>query len=82
MHNEPIDYLRSDCGRVHAINSRPEGATLEIGILCAFSFDETTIRISNDQHSFDIEVPKDLRSKGDRVKAFNVPAAILNYEPV
>ncbi len=82
MVDGPIDYLQSDSGSVHVINARVDGATLEAGILCVISFSETTIRISNEQHSFLIELPEDARIQGERLKAFNMPLAILSYEQV
>ncbi len=82
MVDGPIDYLQSDSGEVHVINAQVDGPTLEAGILCVISFSETTIRISNEQHSFLIELPEDVRTKGERLKAFNVPLAILSYEQV
>lgn len=82
MPDTPIDYLQSDNGEVHVINATVDGPTLEAGILCVISFSETTIRISNEQHSFLIELPEDVRAKGERLKAFNVPLAILDYEQV
>lgn len=82
MINPPIDHLKSANGEVHVINASIDGPTLEAGILCVISFAETTIRISNEHHSFLIELPEDVRTKGERLKAFNVPLAILNYEQV
>ena len=82
MPDTPIDHLQSDNGEVHVINATVDGPTLEAGILCVISFAETTIRISNEQHSFLIELPEDVRAKGERLKAFNVPLAILDYEQV
>lgn len=76
------DYLQSKDSQVHVINAKIDGSTLEAGILCLISCRETTIRISNDQHSFLIEVPAELRSSFERVKAFNVPLNILNHEQV
>lgn len=77
-----IEYLKSASGEVHVINARKDGPTLEAGILCVFSYAEPTTRISNEQHSFLIELPEDLRARGDKLKAFNVPLTILDYEPV
>lgn len=82
MSHPTIEYLRSDSGDVHVINARIDGPTLEAGILCVISFSETTIRISNEQYSFLIELPSDARVKGERLKAFNVPLTILSYEQV
>lgn len=77
-----VDHLESANGAVHVINATVDGPTLEVGILCVISFAETTIRISNEQHSFLVELPEDVRAKGERLKAFNVPLAILDYEQV
>ncbi len=82
MVKEPIEYLKSERGEVHVINSRVDGPSLEAGILCVFSFAEATIRISNEQHSFLVELSDDLRSRGEKLKAFNVPLTILDYEPL
>ena len=82
MASPSIDYLQSDNGNVHVINARMDGPTLEAGILCVISFDETTTRIANEQHSFLIELPEDVSTKGERLKAFNVPLTILSYEQV
>jgi hypothetical protein len=79
---KPIDYLSSANGEVHVINAQVDGPTLEAGILCVISFAETTIRIRNEQHSFLIELPEDTRTVGERLKAFNVPLTILDYEQV
>lgn len=74
------EYLKSERGEVHVINAQVEGATMEAGILCVFSYAEPTIRISNERVSFLIELSDDLRSQGEKLKAFNVPLAILNHE--
>lgn len=79
---KPIDYLASANGEVHVINAQVDGPTLEAGILCVIAFAETTIRIRNEQHSFLIELPEDTRTTGERLKAFNVPLTILDYEQV
>lgn len=75
-----IEYLKSERGEVHVINARVDGPTLEAGILCVFSFAEPTIRISNEHVSFLIELSEDLRSRGEKLKAFNVPLTILDHE--
>jgi hypothetical protein len=77
-----LDYLRSTDGRAHAINCLYEGASIEIGILCLMAFPEDTIRISNEDHSFLVEVPKEFRSQSERVKAFNAILNVLNHEQV
>lgn len=77
-----IDYLKSVDGRAHAINCKKDGAGLEIGIFCVIAIQEDTIRISNEQHSFLIELPKEFRSGSDKVKAFNVVLDILDHEQV
>ena len=77
-----LDYLRSADGRAHAINCAYEGASLEIGILCLMAFPEDTIRISSEDHSFLVEVPKEFRSQSERVKAFNAILNVLNHEQV
>lgn len=80
MAGEKIEYLRSERGEVHVINAKVDGPTLEAGILCVFSFAETTIRISDEHHSFLIELPEDLRSRGEKLKAFNALLTILDHE--
>ena len=77
-----LDYLRSTDGRVHAINCLYEGASIEVGILCLMAFPEDTIRISSEDHSFLVEVPKEFRSQSERVKAFNAILNVLNHEQV
>lgn len=77
-----IDYLHSADKTVHAINSEIEGTALEAGILCLISCRETTIRISNDNHSFLVEIPKEFRSGHERVKVFNALLNILDHEQV
>jgi hypothetical protein len=79
MHSE---YLVSQCGRVHAINCKSNNSSLEVGILCLIAFPESTVRIGNDQHSYLVEVPKELRSGSERVKAFNAFLSILDHEQV
>ncbi len=77
-----IDYLKSDDGRVHAINCQANGTVLEVGILCVVTCTETTTRITSEHHCFIIEVPLEFRSSSERVKAFNVPLTILSHEQV
>lgn len=77
-----FDYLKSDDGRVHVINAECTGSTLNAGIFCSVAMDENICRISNENHSFTIELPDDCFSRSDRVKAFNVDLAILKHEQV
>jgi hypothetical protein len=77
-----IDYLWSKDGRCHAINCSYVGASVEIGILCLMAFPEDAIRISNEDHSFLVEVPKEFRSQSERVKVFNATLNVLNHEQV
>ena len=77
-----FDYLKSDDGRVHLINCKRSGSTLSVGIFCSVALGENTCRISDENHSFTIELPDGLYSKSDRVKAFNVDLAILTHEQV
>jgi hypothetical protein len=79
MHSE---YLASKCGRVHAINCKSDNSSLEVGILCLITFPESTVRIGDDQHSYLVEVPKELRSGSERVKTFNAFLSILDHEQV
>ena len=79
MHSE---YLASKCGRVHAINCKSDSSSLEVGILCLITFPESTVRIGDDQHSYLVEVPKELRSGSERVKTFNAFLSILDHEQV
>lgn len=77
-----IDYLWSADERCHAINCHYEGASLEAGILCLMALPEDTIRISNEDHSFLVEVPKEFRSQNERVKVFNAILNVLDHEQV
>lgn len=77
-----IDYLWSVDKTVHAINNSLEGTALEVGILCLISCREETIRISNENHSMLIEIPKEFRSSSERVKVFNALLNVLDHEQV
>ena len=77
-----LDYLASANGMVHAINNEIESTTLQAGILCLVSCMETTIRISDDHHSFLVEIPKEFRSSHERVKVFNALLNILDHEQI
>jgi len=77
-----VDYLWSADNTVHAINCLIDGAALEVGILCLISRRETTIRISNENHSMLIEVPPEFRSSHERVKVFNALLNILDHEQI
>lgn len=77
-----VDYLRSEDGRVHAINCIIEGASLEAGIFCLISCNEETIRIANDTDKYIVEIPKEFRSSSERVKVFNAVLNILDHEQI
>ena len=77
-----IDYLWSADNSVHAINNTLDGASLEAGILCLISCREETIRISNENHSLLVEVPKEFRSSSERVKVFNALLTVLDHEQI
>jgi hypothetical protein len=77
-----IDLLKSDDGRVHAINCTVEDSALEVGILCLVSCRDSTIRICNENHDFVVELPTEVRSSHERVKAFNVVLNILSHEQI
>ncbi len=77
-----VDYLKSDCGRVHAINCLYEPVNLEAGILCLVSYGEETVTISNEHHRFLVELPKDFRSNSERVKVFNATLNVLSHEQI
>ncbi len=77
-----IDYLWSEDKTVHAINNALDGAALEVGILCLISCREETIRISNENHSMLVEVPKEFRSSSERVKVFNALLTVLDHEQI
>ena len=77
-----IDYLWSADSTVHAIDCTIEGTALEVGILCLVSCREETIRITNEQHSLLVEVPKEFRSSHERVKVFNALLNILSHEQI
>lgn len=76
------DYLYSDNGLVHAIDVQVDNATMSVGILCAIAVQESTIRISDDHNAFIVELPKNVLSNGDRVKAFNIDLSILSHEQI
>ncbi len=77
-----IDYLWSEDKTVHAINNALDGTALEVGILCLISCREETIRISNENHSMLVEVPKEFRSHSERVKVFNALLNVLDHEQI
>lgn len=77
-----IDYLWSEDGRVHAINNFLDSTSLEIGILCIVSCQETTIRIANEHHALLVELPKEFLSGSERVKAFNAILNVLSHEQI
>lgn len=77
-----IDYLQSSDGLIHAINCTKEGSSLMVGVLCLVSFHEETTRISNEQQSFVVEVPKEFHSRSEKVKVFNALLNILSHEQV
>ena len=77
-----IDYLWSEDKTVHAINCTVEGVALEVGILCLISCRESTLRISNENHSMLVEVPPEFRSSHERVKVFNALLNILDHEQI
>jgi hypothetical protein len=77
-----IDYLRSDNNQVHAINCHVRGNEISIGVLCLMAFQESTCRISSDNHSFVVAIPLPLRSGSERVKAFNTTLSITSHEQI
>jgi hypothetical protein len=77
-----IDYLWSQDRSVHAIDIQIEGSSMEVGILCLISCREETIRISNENHSLLVEVPKEFRSSSERVKVFNALLNVLDHEQI
>ena len=77
-----IDYLWSADSTVHAINNTIEGTALEAGILCLISCREETVRLSNENHSMLVEIPKEFRSSSERVKVFNALLNILDHEQI
>ena len=77
-----IDYLWSADNSVHAINCALDGMALEAGILCLISCREETLRISNENHSLLVEVPKEFRSSSERVKVFNALLNVLDHEQI
>lgn len=76
------DYLTTQDGRGHAINCKQDGNGLSIGVLCLVSIKEDAIRISDEQHSFLVQLPSEFQSGSEKVKAFNVVLDILGYEQV
>jgi hypothetical protein len=77
-----IDYLWSADNSVHAINCEIDGMALDVGILCLISCREETLRISNENHSMLVEVPKEFRSSSERVKVFNALLNVLDHEQI
>jgi len=77
-----IDYLWSEDSSVHAINCELDGMAMEVGILCLISCREETLRISNENHSMLVEVPKEFRSSSERVKVFNALLNVLDHEQI
>lgn len=77
-----LDYLLSDDNRVHAINCKHEGGSLEVGILCLLIFAEDTVRLANETNAFTVELPKDFRSGSERVKVFNAVLNVLDHEQI
>jgi len=77
-----IDHLHNQDGRVHAINCTVQDDGLEVGVLCLIAFPENTCRISNETHSFLVDIPKQFRSGSERVKVFNSTLAILDHEQI
>jgi len=77
-----IDYLWSEDSSVHAIDCTFDGTSMDVGILCLISCREETLRISNENHSMLVEVPKEFRSNSERVKVFNALLNILDHEQI
>jgi len=77
-----IDYLWNQDNTVHAINCELNGMALDVGILCLISCREETLRISNENHSMLVEVPKEFRSNSERVKVFNALLNVLDHEQI
>lgn len=77
-----IDHLQSRDGRVHGINCKINGSSMEIGILCLIAYPESTCRISNEHHHFTVDIPKELRSGSERVKGFNITLTVLDHEQI
>ena len=77
-----IDYLWNQDNTVHAINFELNGMALDVGILCLISCREETLRISNENHSMLVEVPKEFRSNSERVKVFNALLNVLDHEQI
>jgi hypothetical protein len=77
-----VDFLTNDDGTFYAINSRIDHSSLEVGILCLMPGIEAITRITDDHHSMLVEIPPDLRSSHERVKAFNATLTILDHEQV
>lgn len=77
-----IDLLASEDGKVHAINCTVQQSAMEVGVLCLVSCSELSIRICNENHVFLVELPQEVRSNHERVKAFNVVLNILRHEQI
>lgn len=77
-----FDYLISSDGMVHLINVSIDHLSLDAGIACVFPGAETPCRIASGNHRFTIDLPGNLLSRADRIKAFNVSLDLLSYEQV
>ena len=77
-----LPYLRSEDGRIHAIHCDYADGDLAVGIFCLISFHEETVTIFNETHRFLAEIPSELRSQCERVKAFNITLSILDHEQI
>ena len=77
-----VEYLWSKCQAVHAINCKINGGEMEVGVLCSIALRETTLRITNEHHSFLVDIPEEFRSGGEKVKGFNIVLTVLDHEQV
>ena len=55
---------------------------MEVGVLCSIALRETTLRITNEHHSFLVDIPEEFRSGGEKVKGFNIVLTVLDNEQV
>lgn len=76
------DFLSNEDGTCYAINNHIDHSSIEVGILCLMPGVGDVTRISDDHHSILVDIPSELRSSHERVKAFNATLTILDHEQI
>jgi hypothetical protein len=77
-----VDFLSNEDGTVYAINSHIDNLSLAVGILCLMPGVQAITRMTDEHHSIVVEIPSELRSSHERVKAFNATLTILDHEQI